>query len=222
MQRTAEQTGLLSKTMKWTWDVPSNSHVFSEKSSLWRDFLGVSSVYSSSSPLVIEQSYAAVGAPGVLTTVGWESSPTLVWSKLSDPSEQLWTFQSTLTVPLPTSWVTAGSDFDLTLSVAILTDTKHPVGNYSEPTGLKVDTYGFTPTGNTKFSQPKSVKGFFVTTLAASLKTAISSVYPLPHVIISWQTTALGSQGSLYVDYDTLVYVGLSATAVRLTLKALR
>lgn len=221
---TAMFYGRKSDVMAWWWDDNNDVHHFEHKANRWDSNGGAASVRLGEDDLqVAQQSEVHFAPPAVQKAVAWANGPVVTWSKFGNDSEQYWSWTTTVTVPLPKSILRVGDFIDLSMTVAIYTDVNQPYGTYSQPEGAQVRLEGFGQVYKTIWQSPKKIGGNWFTELFLAAQAAVSETFPVPHVVIQFNTENVGGvQGSVKIDWDTLVVTTLSLVGTKLTLRALR
>lgn len=210
--------------MAWWWDDNHDVHHWIEKSSTYKELGAVTSVSRGTEHLALQKTLEVVDlAVYSQQEFSWANGPVLTWAKYGNESEGYWAWTSTLTVPLPQQLCRIGDSFDLSLTVAILTDAKQPYGNYSKPKGVEVALNGFGSVYKTDIKAPVPVGGNFLTEVFLAAKAVVDETWPVPHIIITFNTENVGGvQGSVKIDYDTVVQLALAVVGAKLTLRAIR
>lgn len=209
--------------MAWWWDDNNDVHHYEAKSEDYRPLEGMKQVATSDQVLQMNVQKRADFKVAVSQIVTWENGPVLTWSKYGNDSQGYWSWTSTLTVPLPKSLLQTGP-IDLSMTLAILTDVKQPYGNYSKPENVVVDLKGFGTVYKTRINVGNKPKhGTWWTDIYLAGKAIVDEQWPNPHVVVSFNTENVGGvQGSVKIDFDTVVYLALGAYATRVTLQSIR
>lgn len=220
--KTSVYSARFVRVMAWWFDDNNDVHHFETKDEQYQDVGSTEVVSTGSERLVPKVQTPLHFVPRVQSIVLWPNGPTLSWSKFGNDSQNYWSWNSALTIPLPLDSAPIGTFADIAMSIAIVTDSKQPYGTYTQPEGIAVELNGFGSVYKTNISVPKIVHDSWLTDVYVSARAVATEVFPIPHVVIRFNTENLGGvAGSVHIDFDTAVQIALVMSTARMTLRSL-
>lgn len=210
--------------MAWWWDDNHDVHHNQVKSQSWVQRGGMRTVSLAQETLDLNVQHEVDDL--VISRsqeVKWDNGPVITWSQYGNDSQGYWAWTTTATVPLPKVLCTPGNVFDVSLTIAILSDRTQPYGNYSKPEAIQVSLNGFGTVYKSDIKGPTKSGANWLTEVLLAAKAMVTSSWPIPHVVLTFNTENVGGvQGSVKIDWDAIIDVAIAVVGTKLTLRALR
>lgn len=209
--------------LAWVWNDNTDTHVFKIKRADVSQSQAAGAPFHSKNEIKIGETLSLPDSPADLVRVELGNGPVIAYSRFGNESEGYFALTLTMTVPI-LKYLAQQGDSEICFSIAILSDASSVYGGtYTKPDKVSLDFKGFRKIRRVRISEPRTYNGAWLTEILVAARTYVTSIYPLPHVIVKWDCEAIGGQSSTaFVDLDVLVDVAISAISTRLTLSALR
>lgn len=209
--------------LAWNWDDNTDKHYFVVKRDKDLEYVGAQLELEDRPELRVGETKVLLPSPTDLVSFRLGNKPVLTYSQFGNDSAGYFSLTFTLTVPMPKTLIEHG-DFDASLTIAVLTDSEHPFGGtYSKQENPKLEFNGFDKVEKVKILDPKLVRGMWMMEAVIAARTLISETWPLPHIILTWNTESIGGTSvTAKIDLDVVVDIALAGLVTKLSLVALR
>lgn len=191
------------------------------KSETWKQVGGVEVEAAVVAEVELDAASVIAPVPSKLEAVSWDNLPTYVPTMKNDKSAGYFVLKQTITVPMPRIVVEllGAEQAEVGIFVQLKTDPSFTDGTYSKPEGIKVTANGFGQTYVKHFGEPQKRGTTWVTDLVLALRTEVSAIIPIPHLIIEFDVECTGLLVNVDVDYDVVTLIAWFVSAMGLSIR---